>query len=131
MNRHEFSRKMLEFAERTPKAAEEYARIADRYELKTQEDIDKLKREWLLKIDDFRVIQSEMKDVFSQAGLEEEAELINESYAKYVGYIEEKSMKFSVATMNSGELDIIQKLENEESKKFSRLIKELADRLYN
>lgn len=131
MNKLEFSKKIWELGERTARAGEEYAEIPKKHKLRTEEDVENLKKEWLKKVEDFREIQREMKKIFFDYGIEEEAKEVYDSFKKYVGYIEEKTKKFSVSAMNSGELDRINKLEIKESQRFKALMKKLTKELYS
>lgn len=122
--------KIGECGERVNKAAQEYAEIPQKVQLKNQEDLDYLKKLWLLKIDDFRIIQSEINKLEIPNGFESDGEKLRETYQKYVDYIEEKTMKFGTKSVNSGEIELIQKLEIEAAQEIKRLSIKLANEMF-
>lgn len=126
----EYSQRVGEFGERLIQVANEYAEIPKKYKFNSQEDVDALKKEWLLKVDDFRIIQSDMKALEIPIAFQEEGKELNNAYQRYVDYVEEKTMKFSLETMQSGELDIIQKLELEASQDIKRITYDLANKMF-
>jgi hypothetical protein len=126
----EYAKKIGELGDHIIKTANEYAEIPQKFKITSLEDVDALKREWLWKTDDFRIIQSEIKSIEIPAGFEKEGNQLKNAYQRYVDYVEEKTMKFSIETMNSGELEIIQKLENEAAQEIKRITNDLANKMF-
>lgn len=126
----EYSKRIGELGRRLTKVADEYADIPHKFTLRSQDDVNALKKAWLLKVDDFRIIQSDMKNLEIPTAFQQEGEELIKAYQRYVDFVEEKTMKFSVETMNSGELDIIQKLEKEASQDIQRITRDLADKMF-
>ncbi|MGP7817757.1 hypothetical protein ACTXGU_11465 [Niallia sp. 01092] len=130
ITKQNYAKKLSELGEQLKKVAEEYAEIPKKFQLRTQEDVDKLKKAWLLKTDDFRIIQSEIHILEIPTGFEADGQKLRDTYQKYVDYIEEKTMKFGLEAMKSGEIDLIQKLEIEASQEIKRLTSKLAKDMF-
>lgn len=131
ISKFEYSQKIGLYGEQLIRAADAYADYSNTANFKTEEELEQFKRGWLLLVDDFRVIQSNINDLEIPKGHEEKGQELRSSYQKYVDYIEEKTMKFSVQAMKSGEIDTIQKLELEQSSKIKDITNELTKEMFN
>lgn len=128
VTKKEFSKKMYEIEERTIQVSEEHATIIRNHELLTQPNMEQLKRKLQLKIEELRGIQTEINNVLSQSELESEEKELRESYAKYIQYIEGKSVEVNLNNINHDKLEIIQRLEVKEVKNILRLTQVLIDK---
>ncbi|MDQ0299654.1 hypothetical protein J2S78_002074 [Salibacterium salarium] len=130
ISKNEYIKKIRLYADQIIEAADRYGEYGESPNFKTEEDLQEFKKGWLLIVDDFRVIQSRINDLEIPEGAEEKGQELREAYQKYVDYIEEKTMKFGVDTMKSGEINLIQQLEIQQSQKIKDITKELAKNLY-
>ena len=130
ISKQEYAKKIGVLGEQIIIAAERYAKHGEAANFKTEKDLEEFKRKWLLIVDDFRVVQSGINELDIPEGYEEKGQELRKAYQKYVDYIEEKTMKFGVEAMDSGEIDLIQKLEMEQSKKIKKLTQELTKEMF-
>nr|WP_145404252.1 hypothetical protein [Paenibacillus xylanexedens] len=126
----DYAKKMDQLGDKIKKAGNEYAEIPKRYELNSQEDIDRLKKEWLQKVADFREVQNQIKVLEIPEGFNKEGQKVRDAYERYVNLIEEKTLKFGIESMNNGELERLQKLELEASQEIKKLAHELAEKMF-
>lgn len=131
MDERIYAQKVSRLGDSINKAAEKYADYSQTANFKTVEDIDVFRNGWLLIVDDFRIVQTEINEIKIPNSLVYDGEKLRIAYQKYVDLVEEKTMKFSIETLNSGELDIIQKLELEQSQKIKEITREIVSKVLN
>lgn len=103
---------------------------ASQRELKNLNDIELLKGDWMKIVEEFREEQRKIKQFQTPVGCEGDVNELNQIHKKYIDAIEEKSKKFSVEAMNSGELDSIQKRELKASAEIKKWSEETASKWF-
>lgn len=124
--KREYALKVATLGERTIQAGNRYADYSKTADFKTTEELEKFRKGWLIIVDDFRLIQSELNSLEVPEGLKDKGQELKEAYQKYVDYIEEKTIKFGAQALQSGEIALIQKLELEQSKKIVKITEEIS-----
>ena len=128
ISKFDYSQKIGQCGKKVIQASNEYADYSNTANFKTRDELHEFKKGWLLIVDKFRIIQSEINALDIPEGHEAKGEKLREAYQKYVDYIEEKTIKFGDVPME--QIDYIQKLEIEQSKLIKKITEELTDDLF-
>lgn len=126
----DYARKMDRLGDCIRRAGEEYGGIPKRFEIKSEEDIVRLKEEWLSKVADFRTIQNEINLLEIPVGYDKEGQKIQDAYKRYVDLIEEKTIKYGLESMKSGELERINQWELKAAHEFRNLVHDLGVKMF-
>lgn len=128
ISKFEYSQKVGNCGERLIQAANDYADHSNTANFKTKEDLYDFKKVWLSIVDEFRIIQSDLNALEIPKGHEKKGEELRKAYQKYVDYVEEKTIKFGDVEFK--EIEIIQKLEIEQSEIIKNITNEITTDLF-
>ncbi|MDV6378420.1 hypothetical protein ORD22_09295 [Sporosarcina sp. GW1-11] len=128
ISRKDYLQKIIKVHERLLIASEEYEGISEEYILKQELDIEAMKEQWLVKVEEFKQILADMNALEVPNAFETEGEELKVAYGQFVSCVEEKTHKFSIETMESGELDAIQEAEVEAAEEIEDVIQRMFDK---
>ncbi|WP_153731860.1 hypothetical protein [Sporosarcina obsidiansis] len=113
ISRKDYLLQIAKLDKRLIKGSEEYAEISEKYIFMQDHDISAMKEEWFSKVEDFKKIQQDINRLEIPNAFESMGKELRDAYKRYIDCVEEKTIKFSMETMNNGELDIIQDKERQ------------------
>ncbi|PID24177.1 hypothetical protein [Sporosarcina sp. P7] len=125
LSRKEYLQKIIGLHERLIIASEEYEGISEQFILKQELDIPAMKEQWLVKVEEFKQILADMNALEVPNAFETEGNELKEAYTVFVDCVEEKTEKFSVEAMESGELDVLQSKEQHAAEDMEDLIESM------
>ncbi|WP_153721148.1 hypothetical protein [Sporosarcina cascadiensis] len=128
ISRKVYLQKIITLHERLIIASEEYENISEEFIQQGNLDIPSMKEQWLKKVVEFKQIKTEMNGLEIPAAFEKEGGALKEAYEIYVSCVEEKTQKFSVETMESGELDAIQEAEVQAAEEMEELMEAMFEK---
>lgn len=122
ISRKEYVQKIISLHERLIIASEEYEGISEEFILKQELDLVAMKEQWFAKVEDFKQISADMNALEIPSAFETEGQELKKMYERFVQCVAEKTQKFSIETMENGELDAIQADEEEAAEMIEDLI---------
>lgn len=122
ISRKEYVQKIISLHERLIIASEEYEGISEEFILKQELDLVAMKEQWFSKVEDFKQISADMNALEIPSAFETEGQELKKTYERFVQCVAEKTQKFSIETMENGELDVIQADEVEAAETIEDLI---------
>lgn len=128
ISRKDYLQQIIKLHERLIIASEEYEGISEEFILKQNPDISSMKEQWLVKVKDFKQILADMDNLEIPNAFEKEGNELKYVYENYVSCVEEKTRKFSIETMENGELEAIQASEVQAAEYIEDLIEALFDK---
>ncbi|ARF16654.1 hypothetical protein CSV61_11385 [Sporosarcina sp. P3] len=128
LSRKEYLQKIIGLHERLIIASEEYEGISEEFISKQELDIPAMKEQWMLKVDEFKQILTDMNALEIPNAFEKEGNELKEAYTLFVNCVEEKTKKFSVEAMESGELDALQSKELHAAEDMEELIESMFEK---
>lgn len=128
ISRKDYLQQIIKLHERLIITSEEYEGISEEFIQKQELDISSMKEQWLLKVAEFKQILTDMNGLEIPNAFEKEGNELKDTYEKYVSCVEEKTEKFSIETMENGELDAIQETEMQAAEDIDDLIQAMFDK---
>lgn len=125
LSRKDYLQKIIGLHERLIIASEEYEGISEEFISKQELDIPAMKEQWLVKVEEFQQILADMNALEVPNAFETEGNELKEAYTVFVHCVEEKTEKFSVEAMESGELDALQSKELHAAEDMEELIESM------
>ena len=125
ISRKDYLQKIIRLHERLIIASEEYEAISESFITKQELDIPAMKEQWLLKVEEFKLILEDMNELEVPNAFEKEGVELKEAYEIFVDCVKEKTEKFSVEAMESGELDTLQSKEMHAAEDMEELIESM------
>ncbi|PIC69017.1 hypothetical protein CSV77_16040 [Sporosarcina sp. P16b] len=125
LSRKDYLQKIIGLHERLIIASEEYEGISEGFISKQKLDIAAMKEQWLVKVEEFKQILADMNALEVPNAFETEGNELKEAYTVFVDCVEEKTEKFSVEAMESGELDVLQSKEQHAAEDMEDLIESM------
>ncbi|PIC79185.1 hypothetical protein CSV75_13135 [Sporosarcina sp. P18a] len=125
LSRKEYLQKIIGLHERLIIASEEYEGISEQFISKQKLDIPAMKEQWLVKVEEFKQILADMNALEVPNAFETEGNELKVAYTVFVDCVEEKTEKFSVEAMESGELDVLQSKEQHAAEDMEDLIESM------
>jgi len=129
ISKFDYSQKIGLYGIQINKAADEYADYSNAATFETEEELGEFRKGWLLIVDNFRVIQSNINELEIPKGHEDKGQELREAYQKYVDYVEEKTMKFGLVDIK--EINMIERLEAEQSSEIKKITEELKKEMFD
>ncbi|WP_153732549.1 hypothetical protein [Sporosarcina obsidiansis] len=130
ISKFEYSQAFGRFAPRLKAISVEYQEASKRA-LKEAKDVELLKKDWAECVKKFRGLQKDLENLEVPKGYEEDGEKMVRLFTEYIDAIEEKSEKFGIATMKSGELNDLEKKETQASKSLNKFTYELTKKMFD
>lgn len=128
LSRKDYLQKIIGLHERLILASEDYESISEEFISKKELDIPAMKDQWRGKVDEFKQILADMNALEVPNAFERDGNELKEAYAIFVHCVEEKTEKFSVEAMESGELDVLQSKELHAAEDMEELIESMFDK---
>lgn len=128
ISRKDYLQKIIRLHERLIIASEEYEAISESFIAKQELDIPAMKEQWLLKVEEFKLILEDMNELEVPNAFEKEGAELKEAYEIFVNCVQEKTEKFSVEAMESGELDTLQSKEMHAAEDMEDLIESMFEK---
>ena len=125
ISRKDYLQKIIRLHERLIIASEEYEAISESFITKQELDIPAMKEQWFLKVEEFKLILEDMNTLEVPNAFEKEGVELKEAYEIFVDCVQEKTEKFSVEAMESGELDTLQSKEMHAAEDMEELIESM------